>query len=44
MVAPLAGAWIEIATNLVCMNIIPVAPLAGAWIEILVRLPVPERR
>ena len=34
VVAPLAGAWIEIVTA-VCMCIIRlVAPLAGAWIEI----------
>ena len=34
MVAPLAGAWIEIPNGWVanCTNV--VAPLAGAWIEI----------
>ena len=34
-VAPLAGAWIEIYTNLEVLNYFNVAPLAGAWIEIL---------
>ena len=34
-VAPLAGAWIEIASGNVVAPIICVAPLAGAWIEIL---------
>ena len=33
-VAPLAGAWIEIATSLIYKMLSPVAPLAGAWIEI----------
>ena len=35
MVAPLAGAWIEITTILTGLLITIVAPLAGAWIEIL---------
>ena len=34
MVAPLAGAWIEIPTELRSRPIRVVAPLAGAWIEI----------
>ena len=34
MVAPLAGAWIEISHELLCQARITVAPLAGAWIEI----------
>ena len=33
-VAPLAGAWIEIISQLEMMQKIAVAPLAGAWIEI----------
>ena len=34
LVAPLAGAWIEISA-IVTGHIVPyVAPLAGAWIEI----------
>ena len=33
LVAPLAGAWIEIDYRLFCENSICVAPLAGAWIE-----------
>ena len=35
-VAPLAGAWIEIAVDwLTKITLFNVAPLAGAWIEIL---------
>ena len=34
MVAPLAGAWIEISENILCTSYVMVAPLAGAWIEI----------
>ena len=34
LVAPLAGAWIEIDLNQHRVHVIPVAPLAGAWIEI----------
>ena len=34
-VAPLAGAWIEMAMMRFKMNLIQVAPLAGAWIEII---------
>ncbi len=34
MVAPLAGAWIEIDKNGTTESGIKVAPLAGAWIEI----------
>ena len=33
-VAPLAGAWIEIALFIIKQIAIEVAPLAGAWIEI----------
>ena len=33
-VAPLAGAWIEIAYFIMAGEIETVAPLAGAWIEI----------
>ena len=36
MVAPLAGAWIEIMMNLILRLQKYVAPLAGAWIEIIV--------
>ncbi len=32
-VAPLAGAWIETATQKVWERNLRVAPLAGAWIE-----------
>ena len=35
IVAPLAGAWIEIFCHPLLTTTIPVAPLAGAWIEIL---------
>ena len=34
IVAPLAGAWIEIGISKVLGGIGSVAPLAGAWIEI----------
>ena len=35
IVAPLAGAWIEITKDLTdALNDVGVAPLAGAWIEI----------
>ena len=34
MVAPLAGAWVEIALIPVWKLIRIVAPLAGAWVEI----------
>ena len=34
LVAPLAGAWIEILTHEEAEIINDVAPLAGAWIEI----------
>ena len=33
-VAPLVGAWIEIDSRVINLNIFPVAPLVGAWIEI----------
>ena len=38
-VAPLVGAWIEIANHpaVICQQ--PVAPLVGAWIEILMSYP-----
>ena len=32
-VAPLAGAWIEIARSVRGLSAVGVAPLAGAWIE-----------
>ena len=32
-VAPLAGAWIEIMSNVNISCVSAVAPLAGAWIE-----------
>ena len=35
MVAPLAGAWIEIPIKALTIPLKLVAPLAGAWIEIL---------
>ena len=38
VVAPLAGAWIEIYFNYSIDNIFLVAPLAGAWIEMLKKL------
>ena len=34
MVAPLAGAWIEIIFGIDDLFVRQVAPLAGAWIEI----------
>ena len=34
VVAPLVGAWIEIAVKLVFNRLENVAPLVGAWIEI----------
>ena len=34
LVAPLAGAWIEIGKSVYDKALISVAPLAGAWIEI----------
>ena len=34
MVAPLAGAWIEITRQKHSSYLLGVAPLAGAWIEI----------
>ena len=52
MVAPCAGAWIEIYVTHYCIKNINVAPCAGAWIEIgndfydttvLSSLPVRER-
>ena len=39
-VAPLAGAWIEIAAYNDALRKMPVAPLAGAWIEISPNSPV----
>ena len=35
LVAPLAGAWIEIARKFLQSFTSAVAPLAGAWIEII---------
>ena len=34
-VAPLAGAWIEIALADEPLSMVSVAPLAGAWIEMI---------
>ena len=34
IVAPLAGAWIEIRSDSSAKRMTTVAPLAGAWIEI----------
>ena len=34
-VAPLVGAWIEIAVGVAGAIIVVVAPLVGAWIEII---------
>ena len=35
-VAPLAGAWVEIQTIMICIHTgYIVAPLAGAWVEII---------
>ena len=34
LVAPLAGAWIEIHISREYVAVLIVAPLAGAWIEI----------
>ena len=34
-VAPLAGAWIETASERSMLALVMVAPLAGAWIETL---------
>ena len=39
MVAPLAGAWIEIKNYLIFFLCRKVAPLAGAWIEIMLARP-----
>ena len=36
MVAPFAGAWIEIARDAPYEEMMTVAPFAGAWIEITV--------
>ncbi len=38
MVAPLAGAWIEISVFVNVVLVLFVAPLAGAWIEITERI------
>ena len=43
MVAPLAGAWIEIFAPAVKNLFVIVAPLAGAWIEINFSLPRRKR-
>ena len=42
MVAPLAGAWIEIVTPDGHDMPLNVAPLAGAWIEIIDDKPITE--
>ena len=44
MVAPLAGAWIEILLLLIFLPKLVVAPLAGAWIEISYPVQVPVVR
>ena len=36
LVAPFAGAWIEIALILTGIHLYPVAPFAGAWIEMAI--------
>ena len=36
LVAPHAGAWIEIVLVIIRGKLLPVAPHAGAWIEILI--------
>ena len=36
MVAPFAGAWIEIPYSLLNAAVDGVAPFAGAWIEIMI--------
>ena len=41
VVAPHAGAWIEILTSSVRIAAMFVAPHAGAWIEIVLRLSAP---
>ena len=43
MVAPLAGAWIEIGRWAQAGMESIVAPLAGAWIEIHIPQPIPQR-
>ena len=43
MVAPLAGAWIEIVSEFEKLPPADVAPLAGAWIEMEKYELVPER-
>ena len=35
MVAPLAGAWVEIDPDKAFRRLYLVAPLAGAWVEIV---------
>ena len=39
LVAPLAGAWIEMSLRDIGSGRQPVAPLAGAWIEIFPATP-----
>ena len=38
VVAPCAGAWIEISMSAASRSACAVAPCAGAWIEICIRL------
>ena len=38
MVAPFAGAWIEISYHFIFLFSVFVAPFAGAWIEILTNI------
>ena len=40
IVAPLAGAWIEISKTATIYFTTDVAPLAGAWIEIKMVTPI----
>ena len=39
-VAPLVGAWIEIAVLRSTHSTLLVAPLVGAWIEIILKQPI----
>ena len=44
VVAPHAGAWIEIPTSANVSSKVIVAPHAGAWIEMVTRAPMRDRR
>ena len=41
IVAPFAGAWIEILSKILVTPLLFVAPFAGAWIEMLMSLKYP---